>query len=99
MVEQQQARKILADAVKQAEQNILSRIKSGQAKPLIDAFDALTALAIHTGFVINGNEALTMSVVDLLQMQWFILTTALYEPGEEFPFSKQQMREALEATG
>lgn len=99
MVEQQQAREILADAVKQAETNILDRIRSGQAKPLTDPFEALTALAIHTGFVVNGNQAIKMDVLEMWQFQWFIVTTNLYEPSKDFPFSKQQMREALEATG
>lgn len=99
MVEQQQAREILADAVQQAEKNILERIQSGQAKRLTGPFEALTALAIHTGFVINNNEAITMTMLEILQTQWFIVSTELYEPSQAFPYTKEEMREALEATG
>lgn len=99
MVEQQQAREILADAVKQAEQNILDRIKSGQAKPLTDPFEALTALAVHTGFVINGNKPIDLSVVEMWQCQWFIVSCENYIPSSDFPYTKEEMRKALEATG
>lgn len=99
MVDQKEARQILADAVKQAEQNILDRINSGQAKPLTDPFEALKALAIHTGFVINDNQPIELSVVEMWQCQWFIVTADGYIPSKDFPFSKEQMREALEATG
>lgn len=99
MVEQQQAREILAEAIKQAEKNILERIQSGQAKPLTDAFEALTALAIHTGFVINDNKPIDFSVIEMWQLQWFIVTTEHYTPGPDFPYTKEEMRRALEATG
>lgn len=99
MVEQQEARAILTAAVQQAEKNIIDRIKSGQAKPLTDPFEALTALAIHTGFVINDNAPIKMSLVEMLQMQWFIVSCEGYTPGSDFPFGKEQMKKALEATG
>lgn len=99
MVDQKTARQMLADAVKQAEKNILDRIKSGQAKPLTDPFEALTALTIHTGFVVNGNKPIKMSVIEMWQTQWFIVSTELYTPGSDFPYTKEEMRKALEATG
>lgn len=99
MVEQQTAREMLTNAVKQAEKNILDRIKSGQAKPMTDPFEALTALTIHTGFVVNGNKPIKMSMLEILQTQWFIVSYENYEPSKDFPFSKEQMRKALEATG
>lgn len=99
MVDQKTAREILVEAVKQAEKNILDRIQSGQAKPLSGPFEALTALAIYTGFVLNNNEAIKLSMIEMLQMQWFIITTELYTPGPDFPYTKEEMRKALEATG
>ena len=99
MVDQQTAREMLAEAVKQAEKNILDRIQSGQAQPLTDAFEALTALAVHTGFVINGNKPINLTVIEMWQTQWFIVSSENYKPSKDFPFNKEQMRKALEATG
>ena len=89
---QTQARSQLLTALRQAEQNL---IKSGKAKKLDDPYLALTALVVHTGFVVDGGTT-QMSPYEIAQMQTFIVTCEEYEPSKEFPFTKAQMKAAFD---
>lgn len=91
--QQQEARRLLADAVKQGEQNMINLVRSGKAKFSDDAYVALTGLAVHAGFVVEGN-AIQVSTEELLRVQQFIATCDEYTPGPDFPFTKEQLRQA-----
>lgn len=94
---QTQARSELLRALRLAEKNLIVMMKSGQTGKLDDPFVALTALVVTTGFVVDGGT-MQMSVYQIAQMQTFITTCPDYEPSKDFPFTKQQMKDALEAT-
>lgn len=91
-----EARDRLAQAVKQAEQNLLARLAAGQGKNsvLTDPYIALMALATYTGFVVGGGKV-QATVGELMQLMEFIATDPRYTPDARFPFTKAQLAAAL----
>lgn len=89
------ARDILASAVKQAEQNLLVRLATGQGHASLgaDPYTALVALATYTGLAVEGG-AVQMRMQELFQIMAFIATDARYLPDPRFPFTKAQLAAA-----
>jgi hypothetical protein len=97
-MEQHRARSLLAEAVRRGEKTLMKRGKSGQASWKNDPYVALTALAVCASFVLNGEgKQVQVSVKELLQLQQFIVTCDEYVPSAQFPFTKDQLRQAWES--
>ncbi|HEU5376658.1 MAG TPA: hypothetical protein VFV38_14580 [Ktedonobacteraceae bacterium] len=92
----EEARDLLARAIKQAEQNLLSVLTAGKGKNSValDPFTALVALATYTGFVVEGG-AVRVQIGDLMGLMEFIATDPRYIPDPRFPWTKAQLAAAL----
>jgi hypothetical protein len=92
----EEARDLLARAIKQAEQNLLSALAAGKGNSSVglDPFTALVALATYTGFVVEGG-AVQIKMGDLMGLIEFIATDPRYIPDPRFPWTKAQLAAAL----
>lgn len=96
-----QARVVLAQAVQEAERRIMSMVKQKRAQLSNDPYVALTGLVVHTGMVIQNHQdgRTEMSMEEILKLQHFVVYCEEYTPSTDFPFTKEQMRQALEKAG
>ena len=92
----EEARDLLARAIKQAEQNLLGALAAGKGTSSVDLdpFTALVALATYTGFVVEGG-AVQVRMGDLMGLMEFIATDPRYIPDPRFPWTKAQLAAAL----
>lgn len=93
----EEARDLLAQAIKQAEQNLLDALAAGEGKNSValDPYTSLVALATYTGFVVEGG-AVQIRVGDLMGLMEFIATDPRYIPDPRFPWTKAQLAAALD---